>query len=209
MTHPHTHRRVLTGSILAIVLLASACGGDDGVAGSDNSTSTTGSTPETTTSTEPASLGELIEFHQFAPGDCFDERLIAGQGQVEIDVEGRIAGDDSTGTTADPAPVDKTEEKFLVECALIHDNEVYFVGEMDEATSTPFPGADAVTEFADSTCFDAFEDYVGQQYELSALEIGYLIPTEESWLLADREVVCFVFSRSGPELEGSVEGLGL
>lgn len=205
MPHSRTRHHVLTGSLLAIVLVASACGGDDGAA-SDSSTSTTGSAVETTTSTEPDSLGELIDFHEFVPGDCFDERLVAGQGQVEIDIEGRIAETETTETTTATIPVDETEEKFLVECSLAHDNEVYFVIEMDD---TAFPGTEAVTEFADNQCFDAFEDYIGQQYELSALEIGYLIPTEDSWFLPDREVVCFVFNRSGPKLEGSVEGLGL
>ncbi len=208
MTHSRRSGRVipLPALTLSAALVASACGGD-GTA--TNDTTTTVAAPDTTPTTEPDSPGQLIEFHEFAAGDCFDERLVAGQGQVPIDIEGRIAADAGTATTIATEPVPETEEKFLVECPLPHDNEVYFITEMDDVAGAPFPGVEAVTEFADTVCFDAFEGYVGQQYELSALEIAYLIPTEQSWVLPDREVVCFVFNRSGPKLEDSVEGLGL
>ena len=204
MTSSPTSRRVLLLLLAVVALIAAACGGDDG---SETADTTTTAATETTTTTQPDSPGRLIEFHDFSPGDCFDERIVVGQGITEIDIEGRVATDTTLAEQTDTTT--QSEERFLVACDLPHDNEVFLVIEMEDVAGAPYPGEEVVQEFADVSCFTAFEDYVGQQYELSQLEIAYFMPTEESWPLPDREVVCFVFNRSGPKLEGSVNGLGL
>ncbi len=98
------------------------------------------------------------------------------------------------------------EQVVLIDCSLPHDNEVYLAAEMPDAIGAPWPGDDAVRSFADQACLDAFEPFVGLQYELSELELGYLTPTEATWFIPDRRVLCFVFHREGTKLEGSAAG---
>ena len=58
-------------------------------------------------------------------------------------------------------------------------------------------------------CFSAFEPYVGRSYQTSVIDFNWLIPTEESWSLGDREVVCIAFHMDFEQLRGTVRGSGL
>ena len=94
----------------------------------------------------------------------------------------------------------------IVECGEPHDNEVYRVVEM---TDSSYPGFDATGSRADSLCLEAFETFVGTPYVDSALEISWLIPTEESWGAGDREIVCFLYRLDFPKMTGTMEGSGI
>ena len=173
--------RHIVALLVAVTLAAAACGTDEGDTATEDASTTTSPAETTSTTALVESPGQQVYLHDFSSGECFDERVVAGQGQVE------------------------SEEVFLVDCGLPHDNEIYLVTEMPDAVSDRFPGNDAVTDFADDACFGGFEDFVGERYVVSTLEVGYLIPTDETWALPDREVVCFVFTRSGDKLEGSAK----
>jgi hypothetical protein len=127
----------------------------------------------------------------------------------------------------------------VVPCDQAHDHEVFAVYDLDptpepaesttttaaggstttaeeETTSTtadadePYPGDARVQELGERGCLVAFGEYVGAPYELSALEIGLILPTEESWTtLGDREVVCAVHRADATQLTGSVQGAGI
>jgi hypothetical protein len=99
-----------------------------------------------------------------------------------------------------------------VPCTEPHEQEAYArVAYTDPATGkTPdtFPGADALSTFADGTCAEQFADYVGVDYRDSSLYFTYLVPSPRGWEQnADRDTVCFV-TTTGSQLSQSVAGTG-
>ena len=96
---------------------------------------------------------------------------------------------------------DVTDE--MVDCSGQHDNEVYHVLSLDRDS---FPGSEAVMGSADEACLATFTAFVGRDYASSALDLGWLAPTKESWEAGDRQVACFVYSIANHKLVGSVAG---
>ena len=62
---------------------------------------------------------------------------------------------------------------------------------------------DTLRTFAKVQCPKSFEAYVGTQYELSKLEVGYLLPSESAWP-GYRDVGCYVY-RGETRVQGSVK----
>ncbi|HJP16412.1 MAG TPA: septum formation family protein [Acidimicrobiales bacterium] len=78
----------------------------------------------------------------------------------------------------------------IVDCDEPHLNEIYAVTELPDGD---FPLV-FIQEDSVELCYQAFEPFVGQAYEYSIYEIGFLHPTKETWdELDDREVVCYLF----------------
>lgn len=121
-----------------------------------------------------------------------------------------------------------------IPCEQPHDQEAYALYNLDEDGSVgpsadvggegdgeeaeaeavdvdaPWPGDERVHELAQRGCLVRFGEYVGAPYEVSTLEIGLLMPTEQTWTqIDDREVVCTVHRSDGTRLEQSAEGSGL
>jgi hypothetical protein len=117
-----------------------------------------------------------------AIGDCFDDGDIAVGGVEEV-------GD---------VP--------MVECAEPHDNEVYAVVTVD---SDVFPGDIAIQSRADEVCHEAFEGFVGLDYQTSTLDFGWLVPTADTWEAGDRVVACFVYRMDLQKVTGTLEGTGI
>ena len=116
-------------------------------------------------------------------GDCFDD------------------GDMSAG-----AGVEEIGDVPLVDCTEPHDNEVY---EIQTIEGDGFPGDQQIADEADRICFDAFEGFVGLDYQSSALDFGWLVPTAESWEAGDRLVACFVYRVDLEKVSGTLEGAGI
>ncbi len=114
-----------------------------------------------------------------AVGDCFDD------------------GDMALGE------LEEIGEVPLVECSVPHDNEVYAVVTVDGEV---FPGEEAIQIQADEVCLDAFDPFVGLDYESSALDFGWLIPTADTWEMGDRVVACFVYRLDLAKVSGTLEG---
>ena len=93
-----------------------------------------------------------------------------------------------------------------VPCTDPHDNEVYAVFDVKEAS---FPGTTGMEELAFDSCLKRFEGFVGKDYETSSLDIMAMYPTQASWAQSDREVICAVYDMNLAKLEGSVQGLAL
>lgn len=89
-----------------------------------------------------------------------------------------------------------------VDCAQPHDNET--VGSFD-LPDGEFPGSGTVSNHARDGCIERFEPYVGSAYDESIYILGWLGPTNDSWAIGDREVICYVFGPAGP-ITGSVRG---
>ena len=117
-----------------------------------------------------------------AVGDCFD------------DWEGSLSG--ATQEVSD-VPV--------VDCSEPHDNEVYSISNMP---SGPFPGDNAVQEWAINRCSETFDPYVGTAYADSQLDFGIFFPTETTWRQGDTEVMCFLWNLNFEKLTGSMQGSG-
>lgn len=96
----------------------------------------------------------------------------------------------------------------VVDCAGPHDGEVYFQVFHPAEAGEPFPGGDEMVAWAERHCYKQFEGFVGQEYELSELEIGILHPTDETWsdpVGRHREVTCYLEAWRGGRLLGSMQ----
>lgn len=186
-------------SITLVFALAIACGGGDDDADSDTSPATEAptqatapadpSTPGATSSTgvaeprEPTWFGDYLEV-----GDCWDDTF---------DSEGNY---DYSGTPD------------MADCSDAHDNEVFAVIEIEPADG-PFPGDDAVDPQSSEGCDIAFVEYVGADFEDTALSWFSRWPEPDEWDRGGRTIVCSAFlPTSTPEgtaaIAGSVKGVG-
>ena len=94
-----------------------------------------------------------------------------------------------------------------VPCTDAHDNEAYYTYDVDYPE---WPGEDVLQEAGKEECLAHFEDYVGQTYDDSILDVYSLRPTEYGWRkLKDREVVCVAYDMNGEKLSQSVKDSGL
>lgn len=179
------HRLSLAGASLLMVMSAvTACSGSGG---ETTSTTATTSAPETTTTTEPPlEAGRQVFVYTPASGDCFDRRQL----------EERPA----TGPQ-------QTDIVLLLDCTLPHQNEVFDVLEMPDAPRD-YPGETAMHDFASRTCAGGFASYVGRAYEVSALEVGYYLPSSNEWDSGTRRLGCYVYDVDGDKLIGSMQGSG-
>ncbi|MCY3807757.1 MAG: septum formation family protein [bacterium] len=99
----------------------------------------------------------------------------------------------------------------VVDCSGPHDGEVYFQVFHPAEAGEPYPGPDEMPAWAQQHCYAQFEGFVGQEYELSELDIGILHPTELTWsdpIGRHREVTCYVEAWRGGRLLGSMRGSG-
>ena len=101
---------------------------------------------------------------------------------------------------------DEVESVDAVPCSDPHDNEFYAAFEV---SYDEFPGHSVIEAAASEGCTSRFEGFTGIDYESSILEIYPMYPTEGSWDVGDREVICAVFHMEYEKLTGSVKGLGI
>ncbi len=139
---------------------------------------------------EPVPLepsGVVVNKYDLGPGSCFNQYSTLGE----------------TGST--------TEETRVVDCSEPHEGEVYLQLPYPAGAGEPYPGVSAMIGWTEQQCYQAFEDFVGLQYELSGLQIGTMQPTFETWTGAGlhREVTCYVYSYTGNALQGTMAGSGV
>ena len=99
----------------------------------------------------------------------------------------------------------------VVDCAGPHDGEVYFQTMHPAEAGEPFPGDAAMEMWAQQRCYEQFEPFVDQEYELSDLAIDTLRPTDETWSHPSgrhREVTCYLEAWRGGRLLGSMQQSG-
>ena len=149
-----------------------------------------------TDSDEPAELGpidpldipgEIISEYNLVDGDCFNrfEGLQAGR---RLAITARIGCDEP------------------------HWAEVYHVFELDAPYPAVYPGDDAVRGFARRVCYEHFEAFVGEAYELSVYEIGVFTPNRinfEHEVARYRGVHCWLYRVEDEPLSGTAEGTAI
>ncbi len=106
-------------------------------------------------------------------------------------------------------PTENLSDLTAIPCTTPHNQEAYAaliykapVGGDDSV----YPGNDALASFANGSCAQAFQGYVGVSYLDSSLFFTYLLPSARSWESDnDRTVLCFT-TTTGKPLVVSVKG---
>lgn len=188
-----TFRTLLAAAavLVAFALLAGACSGSDDVnsEGNDAAGFIEAVTPTASVfdPSDPDQISGLsVNPSELEGGDCFNEYLY------------RDGSDFLQQVTS------------VVSCNGPHDREAYFRTEHPGGESANYPVDDELSRWADVTCLEEFEAFVGLDYVLSELEIGAVVPTFESWTNdGDRAVICYVFPDEGGRLLDSVRNSGI
>lgn len=175
--------------LLATILFVAGCSGG----GSEPTTTTEAAateSPETTTTTEaPAEAGHVVHVYVPNVGECFDRR--------------RLQPEEGAGMVV-----------LLLDCSLPHTYQVFAafavdeaaLAEGDDAPAEGYPGEDPLADEAKRICPEHFEDWVGTPYELSELEMAWIVPTEEGWGNGDRTIACTLYDPSSERMAGTQQG---
>jgi hypothetical protein len=184
----------LVAGALAVTaaLLAGCTSGSQTVATTTTGPSTT-TVPETTTTTEPP-MGSGRQLFVYNPeaGQCFDVRVIASGAAVPLNSNATPRNDDQV--------------ILLLDCAIPHQYEV--AGVVEVPILGAYPGDEELVRQAQRRCPPVFATYVGQPYESSSFELGWLLPTGEEWGRGKRTIACLVTDADDGRLTGTVRGSG-
>ncbi|MDE0653578.1 MAG: septum formation family protein [bacterium] len=189
-------------ALIALTGIVAGCGGEEDEVGLDDSAPVRILRPDPEAADDTDTLrrdglpvveetdrleGLIVNRYELEVGQCFNSYLTAlGDNQFQ-------------------------QLTTVVDCAGPHDGEVYFQIFHPAEAGEPFPGGDEMQTWAERHCYEQFEGFVGQEYELSELEIGLLSPTNETWsdpIGRHREVTCYVEAWRGGRLLGSMRGSG-
>ena len=166
-------------ALVALVACSSDPSGDAGFGGrSASGRAVDGSEVDATE--EPDWRGAPLNPFDLRAGQCFNEAS-----WIDLEQERRIS---ITAT---------------IDCEQPHDKEVYFEAEFPAPAGAPFPGDDAMTAWSTELCYEAFDDFVGLEYELSIYGIDFLQPTQETFehpVGLHRRVSCYVYDSSGEQM---------
>lgn len=129
--------------------------------------------------------GEIISEYSLVEGDCFN-RLEGLQSGRRLAITARVG------------------------CDQAHWAEVYHTFELDAPYPAVYPGDEAVRGFALRVCYEQFEGFVGETYELSAFEIGVFTPTRTNFEHEEaryRGVHCWLYHTDDLPLSETARGM--
>lgn len=204
--------RPWAGLVLALALFAGACSSTD-------TNSTDGSDVSSATDTTgQISDGDRVE--SGVAGETLTVNTDAGDDDAIPDVPGaplnrfdlQVGQCFNEGSWYDEVLDRRVDLTATVDCELEHQSEVYFDGEFPAPSEAPFPGDDRMSEWSTQLCYDAFNEFVATEYEVSVYEIGFVQPTQDTFenpIGRHRRVFCYVFDASGEPTVGSAAGSGL
>ena len=124
--------------------------------------------------------------------------LLAAWSSSVLQLEVGTCFDDPDGS------FDEVPDVPVVDCDTPHDNEVFA---NQDLTGSEYPGREQVQNRADAICLENFSSYVGIAYEDSIYNVGSLFPSEDTWDVGDREVICFAYDLSLEAITGSINGV--
>jgi hypothetical protein len=104
------------------------------------------------------------------------------------------------------AVADELDSVTVVACDQAHVYEAYFVFDHEAGSDEPYPGDQAVLEYADEACQPPFEEFVDFSYADSIWYITSVTPSAETWAEGDREIVCTVNQQDANEEPIEVTG---
>ena len=112
-------------------------------------------------------------------------------------------GDCFTSEASTSGRTVKLDDVTTVPCTDAHDGEVFAVAMHPAAKGDPYPGDDAVADFAAAECLERFPAYTGSKYDDSDLDVASVRPDEDSWTEKDDRAVACVLYKKGEKLTGS------
>lgn len=197
--------------MVALAMVAAACSHGSGSSGGSTSdpaaaaaaaleASTTTSTTTTTTTahagttiagtgtSEPTTApGQVVNQYSLTVGDCFDQSRELQNG----------------------LPVVTTTK---LGCNSPHEFEVYHRLEFPAGYPAIYPGDNVMRDFALESCYRVFEPWVGAKFEVSALDIEVLTPTQDNFedsTARYRGIHCLVHRTDGEPLTATTRQSGL
>ena len=88
-----------------------------------------------------------------------------------------------------------------------HDSEIFFLVQHPAGADDPYPGKDALVQFAADACLgQPLTEYLGGPLEQSRLKDFEIVPQESAWNDGRRVLVCGVDTGGGEDITGSVRG---
>ena len=128
--------------------------------------------------------GEIISEYNLVEGDCFN-RLEGLQSGRRLAITARVG------------------------CDQAHWAEVYHTFDLDAPHPAVYPGDDAVRGYALRVCYEQFEAFVGEIYELSVYEIGVFTPNRTNFeheVARYRGVHCWLYHTDDMPLSETARG---
>ena len=128
--------------------------------------------------------GEIISEYNLVNGDCFN-RFEGLQSGRRLAITARVGCDEP------------------------HWAEVYQTFELDAPHPAVYPGDDAVRAYALRVCYEHFEEFVGERYELSVYEIGVFTPNRTNFEHEQaryRGVHCWLYQFDDEPVSGTARG---
>jgi hypothetical protein len=187
-------RHLLALAIALAIVSATACsaGDGDGDAAAEPAAAIVAATEGEADTDDPAVEerpleGRTIDRFALETGMCFNEYVLT---------------DAETGETS--------ELTTRVDCRRAHDGEVYAEHVHPADATVQFPGSSELQRWGTEVCYDDFEGFVGELFELSRLDIGVIVPDEPSWTAGlYRTVACYVRAGDSELLSGSMRDAAL
>lgn len=181
-------------ALAAASLALTGCFGGGGNA--DDSESTKGPQPESSSSNEGGSLG--------TPPETEEEEFKNPETQsvFDITVGTCIANQEDLGTGTEVMDVP------IVPCTQPHAYEVFY--EYNVADASTYPGETVISDEAEKQCTGPeFTNFIGHDWNNTALGVTWFYPTMQSWGTGDRVVSCMVYEEgadTGNPTTGSLAG---
>ena len=120
--------------------------------------------------------GGTLSIEDLQVGDCFN-----------------FADDDDEISQVDAQP-----------CTEAHSHQLFHIATW--TASDTFPTVEQMDDFIFDQCMPAFESFVGEPYETSALFFDYFSPTSAGWDAGDRVFQCALYDPEDTTLTSSMEG---
>lgn len=132
----------------------------------------------------PGAIG--LDESQLLQNDCFDRVEVLDQGRPQ------------TITTR-------------LRCNESHHFQVFHLLAYPAEHPSVYPGDEVVRQFATESCYREFETWVGQEYEISVLDISVIIPNQEEFEGDNsryRSIHCLVDRQDGDPMVDTAQGSG-
>lgn len=94
----------------------------------------------------------------------------------------------------------------VVPCAQPHVYEVFAVPDL---IGDQFPGEEQSSKKSDAACLRRFAEFVGVDYDHSALDFRYFFPDGADWRGGDRTAICYLMKFSEEPRTGSARNSGI
>lgn len=204
-------RRALLGIVgsASLVVALAACSGGDGEdpSPSGGTASETASVPEDVSEVPTAEASDDATEPTDEATDGDDTGDDTGDGENSPGIEDVPTAEvGSCINLMDVLTVEGVSDIPTVDCSEEHDAQVFAVVDLPDGE---FPGDEAVTSSITSECEAAFEGFVGTPPDESALAFDGLGPSEATWAVGDRSVICLAFYEDLTTVTESFENSGL